>query len=106
MLVLLSVTAVAPSARASEFSDALRRACPAKRLDLLAYGNLLEAMQPFLRRLSPDRRSRLEQLAKPYFDACPMGFHCATDAYIKAARRMKLTPALLTAICRWKVPRR
>lgn len=80
-------------------ADAMRQACPSKRLAFLNPGILGDGVDAFRERLPPRLRARVEAAARPGLATCEFGSPCVNGAYIRAAGQLGLTSRLAKAVC-------
>lgn len=90
-----------PSTEAFDlFKTGLNRFCPARRLDWLNPGIIVDGIDAYLAGLPRETRTAIERKAKPDLAKCEMGAGCGNAAYIKAAFSVGETAHMAQQVCR------
>lgn len=84
---------------AGPLASALAAQCPAKHLEWLNPGILIDGIDVWLAALPAGQKADVERRAKPALAKCTAGASCVNNAYIRSAAAAGALSALATAVC-------
>ena|SRR6266481_541371 len=81
------------------FNHALAQLCPAQHLENVNPGTLEMIIEAYLDKLPVRAARRMERAAQPMCVESVAGVSCSNIAYIRAARKLRMTVSLARAAC-------
>ena len=83
------------------YYTALKRTCPAKHLELLPPGTLIDDVQDFPRSLPPGLRRKFERTLQPALSRCRHrdGASCDNAATLSVMEKLRLTRRFAARVC-------